>query len=34
MRMDAPIVSAVGAFFKMIHGRLVPGVNGLGRNGG
>ncbi len=32
--MDALIVSAVGAFFKMIHGRLVPGVNGFGRNGG
>lgn len=32
--MNASIVSAVGAFFKMIHGRLVPGVNGFGRNGG
>lgn len=34
--MDAPIVSAVGASFKMIHGRLgsVPGLEGLDRDRG
>lgn len=34
--MDAPIVSAVGASFKIIIGRLVPvhGLEEFDRNGG